>query len=301
MNKQEKRHAYLIIAHTDFNLLRKLISELDDERNDIYIHIDRKSRNFDRKFLEGCLKKSRLIYIPRRNIYWGHYSIVSCEISLLRTAIQNGPYRYYHLISGQDFPIRSQDYIHEVFDNSNLEYITSWECMTGVDDARNYTDSYSYYYFMFRFLDKYRYRFGHPVAKFYKKLEKKSIAIQKKIGVDRSRNNSFAIYKGDQWFSITDAFARYVVSKEGEIRKKLKYTMAPDEMLLATLAQSSEFKETIAYENFRLIDWNRGTPYTFGEADYDEVISSDKLFVRKVSEKTSTGLILRLMDYIKEH
>lgn len=35
-----KKHAYLIIAHNDFEILENLIILLDDMRNDIYIHID---------------------------------------------------------------------------------------------------------------------------------------------------------------------------------------------------------------------------------------------------------------------
>ena len=33
-------NAYLILAHTDFELLKILITCLDDERNDIYLHLD---------------------------------------------------------------------------------------------------------------------------------------------------------------------------------------------------------------------------------------------------------------------
>lgn len=35
-------HAYLIIAHNEFEVLTKLIGLLDDNRNDIYVHIDKK-------------------------------------------------------------------------------------------------------------------------------------------------------------------------------------------------------------------------------------------------------------------
>lgn len=37
-----EKHAYLIAAHSQFELLKKLIVLLDDERNDIYIHVDQK-------------------------------------------------------------------------------------------------------------------------------------------------------------------------------------------------------------------------------------------------------------------
>lgn len=36
------KHAYLIIAHNEFELLKLLIDRIDDARNDIYIHIDQK-------------------------------------------------------------------------------------------------------------------------------------------------------------------------------------------------------------------------------------------------------------------
>lgn len=36
------KHAYLIIAHTEFKLLENLISILDNPNNDIFVHIDKK-------------------------------------------------------------------------------------------------------------------------------------------------------------------------------------------------------------------------------------------------------------------
>ena len=40
------KHAYLIIAHNDFEILKKLVSLLDNEHNDIYIHFDAKVATF---------------------------------------------------------------------------------------------------------------------------------------------------------------------------------------------------------------------------------------------------------------
>lgn len=41
------KHAFLIMAHGSLPLLRVLLSMLDDERNDIFLHIDRKSDMLD--------------------------------------------------------------------------------------------------------------------------------------------------------------------------------------------------------------------------------------------------------------
>ena len=50
-------HAYLIIAHNEFDILKKTIQMIDDERNDIYIHIDKKCKNFDFQALSAIPKK----------------------------------------------------------------------------------------------------------------------------------------------------------------------------------------------------------------------------------------------------
>ena len=38
------RHAFLILAHNEFQILKILLSMLDDGRNDIYLHIDKKGK-----------------------------------------------------------------------------------------------------------------------------------------------------------------------------------------------------------------------------------------------------------------
>ncbi len=35
------RHAYLILAHNEPKILQTLVEMIDDERDDIYIHIDK--------------------------------------------------------------------------------------------------------------------------------------------------------------------------------------------------------------------------------------------------------------------
>ena len=51
----------------------------------------------------------------------------------------------------------------------------------------------------------------------------------------------------------------------------------------------------------RLVDWKRGSkgsPYTFREEDYDELINSGALFARKFSEDVDKNIIEKIVDYI---
>lgn len=43
----------------------------------------------------------------------GRFSLVEVELLLMEKAISMGNYSYLHLLSGVDYPIKSQDYIHK--------------------------------------------------------------------------------------------------------------------------------------------------------------------------------------------
>lgn len=100
------RHAFLILAHNEFQILKILLSMLDDGRNDIYLHIDKKMSCSDP--LEQDLfrlAKARLFVLEQRlDVRWGDISVVKAELLLLETASMKGPYDYYHLLSGVDLP-----------------------------------------------------------------------------------------------------------------------------------------------------------------------------------------------------
>ena len=113
------KHAYLIMAHNDFYILEKLLLLLDDNRNDIYVHIDKKVKNFNFSYYKKIIKFSNLYFTERTDVRWGTYSQINCEMILFKTAQRNGKYQYYHLLSGADLPLKSQDEIHDFFDKNN--------------------------------------------------------------------------------------------------------------------------------------------------------------------------------------
>ena len=107
------KHAYLIMAHHEFEVLGKLVQALDDERNDIYIHFDKKEKNYP------LLKtKYTNLYIlqKRTDIRWGHISQIKAEYALFEAAFMQDRYDYYHLLSGVHLPLKSQSYIHHFFE-----------------------------------------------------------------------------------------------------------------------------------------------------------------------------------------
>ena len=74
-----EKHAYLIAAHHQMDLLKVLLSLLDDEKNDIYLHVDSRCRVFNESEMLSTVRKSKLFFIERRKVAWGGYSQIQLE------------------------------------------------------------------------------------------------------------------------------------------------------------------------------------------------------------------------------
>lgn len=286
------KHAYLIMAHNQPEVLKKLVILLDDERNDIYIHIDKKLSNFSREELNSLVKKAGLYWIKRRNVKWGNSSMIRCELDLLEEAVKK-EHRYYHLISGVDLPLKSQDEIHAFFSEyEGLEFID--EDSLNIDEK--YMERIKYYHFFVR-----------KSGKRAEIVRRKICKIQEKLRIDRTKRYSEVNFsKGSQWFSITHELALYVVQKRRWIKKVFSCSSCGDEMFLQTVVRNSNFSNRMCNHvtmpqipPIRYIDWKRGNPYTFRMEDYQELKSSSALFARKFDEAMDPGIIEKIYQEIK--
>ncbi len=278
------KHAYLIIAHNEYPVLKSLLRLLDDERNDIFVHIDQRSAELFEKAKLLKTQKSHLLVLPTRNkVYWGDISQVETEYLLLETAVKQSTYDYYHLLSGVDLPIQTQDYIHSFFQaNSGKEFVSYW---LGDRHQKDLDRKISRYYFFTKSLKRSNSKWHIVTAPCHNI----ALIIQKLIRFRRKQEVEFK--KGPNWCSITQDFCQYLIEKKPFVLRRFKYTLCPDEIFVQTILWNSPFKENIYKTNeddagnMRLADWNRGNPYTWKLQDYNELIASDKLFARKFSSQ----------------
>jgi len=85
------RFAYLICAHGSFKLLKRLIMQLDDENNDIYVHVDKKAGDMDFNDFIHSAKMSKVVFLQDRlDVRWGDVSQNMATIKLLETAMRAG-------------------------------------------------------------------------------------------------------------------------------------------------------------------------------------------------------------------
>ena len=67
-----KKHAYLLIAHKDDYTFRRLVELLDDERNDIFVHMDAKNSSYDENDTISLVEKAHIIHTSHRlSVNWG--------------------------------------------------------------------------------------------------------------------------------------------------------------------------------------------------------------------------------------
>lgn len=290
------RHAWLILTHGNFAILEKQLRFLDSENADFFIHVDAKA-DFDEERFSAVTERSRVTFVPRRRISWGHFAIAEAELELLRAAAP-GRYDYYHLLSGVDVPVKSRAYIEEYFTRAPG---TNYVNFLAPEISRADLYRVMFYYPM------QRYNIRKPAVR--RALRNFSAAVQLGFGVDRTRRlpDGFAFQKGAQWFSITHALAAYLLEKEDEIRGVFSDTYCPDEMFVQTEIINSPFRDTLPENAFcndyasclRYVDWKRGNPYTFTDADLAELLSTPEtaLFARKFDYRSAPAVVDALFDH----
>ena len=199
--------------------------------------------------------------------------MINAELQLLKCATLQGNYLYYHLLSGEDLPIKTQDDIHDFFEEHQGKEFVRFEC-----DKFQYYDRVRYYYW-----------FQEIVGRRNNLLTKGLKVIQKILRIHRNKNIVFQ--KGAQWFSITDELARYVISQEKWIKKVFNYTTCCDEVFLQTLIINSDFKQNLVKTDFdddatmfmRINDWKM-------------LEESDMLSARKFCCETDKNIINKIVD-----
>jgi hypothetical protein len=133
-------HAWLIIAHNEFEILQLLINALDSPQSDIFVHIDKKVKvlpSLDASY------SSLHILDKRQDVRWGSPSQIRCELALMEEALRFGPYDFYHIISGTHLPVKNREAMQTFFEErKGTELMNLWE-----EDSRDIGNKLSRYNF----------------------------------------------------------------------------------------------------------------------------------------------------------
>lgn len=246
---------------------------MDNERNDIYLHIDAKA-GFDCASYHPVF--SKVHYIQNRiDGRWGDFSLVEIEFALIRAAVQLGQYSHLHLLSGVDLPVKSQDFIHDYCQaNPNTLFIGY---------AQNVTEREISWRSQHRFLFSRNFQTAFALKKIIRAL------VARIQSLFKYTRYPLTVKKGSQWWSITSDFAKYLLDNEQQIRHYFQGTYCPDELVVQTLCWNSPFRYNIysVSDEFhgckRYIPWRNGSLTPFTDHDFTLMQHPDFWFARKFS------------------
>lgn len=264
-------HAYLIIAHNEFEVLQKLLQALDDKRNDIYVHIDKKVKTLPTL----TVTQSRLYLLDKRvDVRWGTVSQIKAEYRLMEEAYRRGGYDYYHIISGTHYPLKSQDELHAYFDGlcgkSLLQPMESNDYQIDLK-LRRYNSFVG--------------GFHHPISWISRTSQfvwKALIRIQKICHIRQNKNRQYI--QASNWASLSEEAVHYLLENKKVIVHDYRYSFCGDEFFVPTeLAIGNMGHELFFSSNMLYQQLGRAQTSYFTMADYEEIMTSNCLFARKFS------------------
>lgn len=282
------KHAYLIIAHDRPAELGALIDALDYPGNEIFLHIDAKSTMNLRPFI-GRTKYSPLNFIDRRSVSWGGNSQIEVELDLFEAAYKQGNYRYFHMLSGIDYPVKSQPYIQSYFERYDGENFISLK--DADDSSANFKMRFQQYHFLQDSL------IGKK-RNFWKYVDFASCYLQRAVGVERFKGRPMK--RHINWISVTDDVVSLLVENRARISREYRWTYCCDEVFVLSEIWNTPLKDTISSRgNLRYIQWKQFGPHdcspkVLTEEDLPFLESPDILFARKFTLPASEKLYREL-------
>lgn len=277
-----KRHAFLIIAHNEFEVLQRLIDALDDPGNDIYVHIDARVKRMP-KLKSEC---SRLFVLSNRmKVAWGKELQPECEMLLMEAAQNSGiPYAFYHIISGTHYPLVSVEALHGFF----MPHIGK-----SVLQPMKYNEEEKlmrfgrYHYFMTYYISNKK-----ILNKVYRFLWKACIFLQKKLDIVRDYSHCHG--KASNWVSLSQEAVKTILADRELVRKRFARTYCSDEWFVPSVL-GEHLLPVIYTDKLLFQEWVHSNPRTLIETDYMLLSESGCLFGRKFTSQ-SMALIEKLRD-----
>lgn len=293
------KHSMLITAYKDYEQLVGLIHSLHDDF-DVYIHVDKKSL-YTKSEIEALKAIRQVRYVSQKyTIFWGGLNHLKAGLLLLTEAVKNTSDGYFHLITAQDYPIKSNVFFINYFETHKGSEFLDFYDFPRVGGANNGgVDRIIYYNFndILNFKDPKGWRYI-----------KRLIALQKKLGFKRKIPKDMPkIYGGSTYWSLSYECSKYILDYLSENKgflRRFKYTLCAEEYVFQTIIMDSRFKTNVINDNLRYIDWvarNGNNPANLDVTDYDILIKSNKVFGRKFEMPLSLDLLKKIKGYREKH
>ena len=241
--------AFMIQAHAEPDVLRRLVLALNAPWVTIFIHIDLK---FDLEPFTNALAGFQNVTLiqDRIPVYWGGWSQVKATLKLIRAAQTSGhSFDRYALLSGACYPLRSNEKIRDFLSHSDHEYISALPMPDVATDKHLWR------------LTKRHFEGGDNVAGFKARCIGFTNRINKHLP-DRKLKIPFGFGKpfaGSQWWILSRQAIELVLSvldNHSNFVDLFRHSYCPDECFFHTIVANSSLYDRIS-KSLTFADWTR--------------------------------------------
>lgn len=275
------RLAYLIIAHQQPEQLAQMLYCIQHPDNVYLVMPDSKGLTGSEPALQAVVRRHPNVFIaPARDMRWASWSLMQARLDGIRELLARPePWEVLINLSGQDFPLKSQEEIRAFFAaNEGRNFLDI------VEPEKVWNDPYARIQ---------RIRLEPPFMK--------SGWNVPKLRIDRwSRHLGQARYVGGRpYMALTRSFCQHLIESNHLPRwvKTLRHGYRPVEVLPHSFIMNSPHADTVENRLLHEEDWSAGGshPKVFTLADRERLERSDKLFARKFDSRQDNE-ILRVLE-----
>ena len=275
------RLAYLIIAHQQPEQLAQMLYCIQHPDNVYLVMPDSKGLTGSEPALQAVVRRHPNVFIaPARDMRWASWSLMQARLDGIRELLARPePWEVLINLSGQDFPLKSQEEIRAFFAaNEGRNFLDI------VEPEKVWNDPYARIQ---------RIRLEPPFMK--------SGWNVPKLRIDRwSRHLGQARYVGGRpYMALTRSFCQHLIESSHLPRwvKTLRHGYRPVEVLPHSFIMNSPHADTVENRLLHEEDWSAGGshPKVFTLADRERLERSDKLFARKFDCRQDNE-ILRVLE-----
>ncbi|MBQ8867133.1 MAG: hypothetical protein IJ013_05365 [Bacteroidaceae bacterium] len=293
--KYRSKQVILILAHKNIQQLIKLVSYFEG-KCDLFIHVDKKAK-FSKEDLISLSKMPGVKKVYQRfSVSWAGFSILRCELFLLKEALKHSNGDYFHLLSGQDYPLKPlNEFLHYFHETEKAGFLSCSQLPHTQFDNGTYFRMQ--YYVLTDWINAKPKEGKNKVLKF--------IDWQRKLNFKRRIPDQIErLYGGSAWFSICRRCAEYLrdyTHEHPSFYKRLKYTFYPEEVYIASVLMNSAYAKDINNnENFRCILWNNPgkdcSPMDLTLEYLDKILKYGRTFFARKFEHPSCSSLVNAID-----
>lgn len=294
------RIAYIILAHKLPDQLVRLVHKLNTAATMFFIHVDKKTdADAYRRMTEHLAIHDNVYFLDRHARYYGDYNHVRATLEGIHKILEFGMhYDYVLLLTGQDYPIKSNSQIQKVLQESGqksfMEYFplpdARWKGENGGFDRINY---WHLHWRGWEFAVLKKNRFLRPFP------NKAWFFLAKIFPFRRKLPGNLEWYGGSAYWCFTKECIEYInefVQPKKEFVKFFEHVKIPEEIFFQTVLLNSPFKSQLVNDNLRYIVWsNSRHPAILGRENFKHFMSTNKLFARKF-DITIDEVVLDMID-----